>query len=372
MNLDDFENSGWKTDELAAFVSLQSAIQSYFETYQSISSSLSLVDFKKIRERTNFDIPEYRIKYFMCIAHFQHFFELILKDVLEKINPLFSIRMKDENIVGMYCKIKEIDNPKFELYSVEFSDALKRLLKIIEFQKEYKHNEALLDEFSFLKQKKKTLQKINSLRNRIWHKGLFYLSYHSFDWFIGHEVFPLVDEIFATTLYSEKKNLWSYKSLDCGIDPIHQIIGEFKRSEEYVDYEKIALLKEMGRAAYRNPLVMKDMKICDDKENCLQRSLVRKINRDVMKEKNVKVKNIEELFPCSRIYKCPVCGQKTLVKFMTVEYGDVRDGRGVVSQDWMDILDRYECQTCSFRINPNIRNLSVQSSDGNEIWCLSE
>ncbi|MBQ5477341.1 MAG: hypothetical protein IIT64_06055, partial [Bacteroidaceae bacterium] len=53
-----------------------------------------------------------------------------------------------------------------------------------------------------------------------------------------------------------KNKEWTYKNLTCGVDPIKSLISE--TSKHPINYEKIALLKEMGRAAYHNPIVQLD------------------------------------------------------------------------------------------------------------------
>lgn len=375
MNLENLENCGWKSEEIAAYVSLKSAIQSYFDTYRALSFVKSVVDFSTIRTLSQsgiseYEISEYKNDYFTSITHFQHFFELILKDSLERIDPLLAKKMDEKGIVDIYCKLNGTTNPDSEkIQSIEFSDALKRLQKI----REINPNDTIIKEIRFLLDNYKTLEKLNHLRNRIWHKGLFFLNYHALDWFVGHEILPLVKQVFEMTTYSGKMYLWRYKSLSCGLDPMGLIIREFEGKEEQdVDYEKVALLKEMGRASYQNPLEMVDPAKHTDKWYGLYKSYANTVNSDKVDECLAKTEAIRKQFFFCDAYTCPICGQKTFVRFVEDE-GDGWEGENdEYHQYWKLVPFKMECQTCSFKINPNIKNLSMISLDGNEIWKIEE
>ena len=167
MNLENLENCGWKSEEIAAYVSLKSAIQSYFDTYRALSFVKSVVDFSTIRTLSQsgiseYEISEYKNDYFTSITHFQHFFELILKDSLERIDPLLAKKMDEKGIVDIYCKLNGTTNPDSEkIQSIEFSDALKRLQKI----REINPNDTIIKEIRFLLDNYKTLEKSSTNLN---------------------------------------------------------------------------------------------------------------------------------------------------------------------------------------------------------------
>jgi hypothetical protein len=370
MNIEKLEDFGWKSDEMAAYVSLKSAIQSYFDTYRALSFVKPMVDFSTVRTASQFEILEYKSDYFTCITHFQHFFELILKDTLERIDPLLSKKMDEKGIVDIYCKLNGTSNPNSEkIQSIEFGDALKRLQKI----REVNPNDVIINEIDFLLNNNKALEKWNHLRNRIWHKGLFFLNYHALDWFVGHEILPLVKQVFEMTTYSGKMNLWHYKSLSCGLDPIELIIQELEGKEEQdIDYEKVALLKEMGRASYQNPLEMVDVSTGTGKWGGLYKSLAHMANEDKINESLAKTEAVIKQFYYCDAYTCPICGQKTFVRFVNDEGDGWEDENDEYHQYEKLVPYKVECQTCSFKVNPNIKNLSMISLDGNEIWKTDE
>jgi hypothetical protein len=365
----EMETSKNNLDEVAIYVSLKSAIQSFFNTCQALSFVTTRpLDFKKISQITFCDIPEYQSSCFSSITHFQHFFELIIKDVLNRIDPLLVVKFDDVGVEELYCRLKGLDNPKSEkIQWITFRDALDRLKNI---------KEVILDDFeakeiSILLDNKDVLGELNRFRNGVWHKGVSFLNYAALDKFVGSKILPLVVKLFETLNYSGKKYLWYYKHLGCGLDPIKEIIDEFADNKN-IDFEKVALLKELGRAAYHNPLVMGNDKICGEKEYCLYTSLLGKVNRDKIEVGLAKTKALCKTFDFFETYKCPVCGLKTLVRFVENECGDVEDENGLSYQYQKIVPFKIECQTCSFRIDPNIKNLSIISLDGNEIWKTEE
>ena len=361
----EMETSKNNLDEVAIYVSLKSAIQNYFDTCQALSFvGTQPLNFKRISQIAFCDIPEYQSSYFFSITHFQHFFELIIKDILTRIDPLLVVKFDDVGVEEMYCRKNGFDNPKSEkIQWVAFRDALERLKNI----KEVISDTLDTKEISLLLDNKDTLGKLNRFRNEAWHKGVSFLNYDAYDKFVGRKILPLVEKLFETSNYSSKKYLWNYKNLRCGLDPIKEIIDEFS-GKKNIDFEKVALLKELGRAAYHNPLVMGDDKNRDKKEYCLYRSLLEKVNKDKIEEGLAKTKALCKTFNLFEAYKCPVCGLKTLVRFVNDESGDVEDENGLPYQYQKIIPFKIVCQTCSFRINPNIKNLSIISLDGNEIW----
>lgn len=331
----------------AAYISLMSAIQSYFDTYRTLSYVECSVDFCDLRrkrekwkewEKQINDTPEYRCDYFTSITHFQHFFEIVIKGILK----IFEKLTEYKNFPQAFDKLQEIPREKI-------------------------HND-VQKEIEFLLEHRKTLCKLNKLRNYAWHQGVAKKNYCSYDFFVGCRIFPLLLKFIDFSKNSPKRQLWFYKKTYVGLDPMDEIYKEFKKQGRNADYEKVALLKEMGRAAYQNPLFLNEYEDCDGKKYHLHRRVVQMTNRDIMDEYDAKTKNYKIMFPYSKLLRCPVCGQKMLVKFMDAGDEDVVDGDGNVFCEMVEVLDKYECQVCSFRINPNIKSLSINTINGKEIW----
>ena len=330
-----------------AYISLISAIQSYYDTYRTLSYAECSVDFCvvrenrekwKKRERQINDTPEYLCDYFTSITHFQHFFEIVIKSILKNFDKL-----------------------------AEYKDFPRAFDKLQEIRQEKTHNDAQ-KEIDFLLKHRETLCELNKLRNYAWHQGVAKRNYCSYDFFVGCKILPIVLKFIDISKNSPKRQLWSYKKTYIGLDPIEEIYKEFKSQGRNADYERISFLKEMGRAAYQNPLFINEDEACDEMKCRLHRRVVQLTNRDIMNEYDAKIKNYKSIFPYSKLLRCPVCGQKTLVKFVDAGNEDVVDENGNIFCEMVEVLDKYECQVCSFRINPNIKSLSISTTDGKEVW----
>ena len=323
------EQDGWKSEESAAFRSLRSALYAYFETYRATFVNLyNPTNFSDICRKERFENELYKSLYFTIITQFQNFFELLFKDILNRI-----------------------ETDKSHIKTKNFSDTLKKLEKILQTKDE----KLMVRKIKFIIDKKETLKKLNDLRNRIWHRGLFYLYYCNLDLLVCQDILPLIKKITALDWYS-KKNNWRYNPLVCDIEPIESLIFEGNSSSP--DFERIALYKEMGRAAYNNPMANLD-KI----KSMLSYSLERSNNERKSRLFTEKAEMVCKAFSCSDVFICPICGLKTLVKY---EEDDLEDDENcaVVKH----IPKKIECEACSFEIYPNIRKLSLCRINDNDFW----
>lgn len=348
------DKEGWIADDNAAFLSLKTALHAYFETYRvSFEESQNPIKISKLAKPEKFDSNLYKSLYFTTITHFQNFFELILKDFLRKIDELLAVKWNEKFTSSLYRKIKskELCSNVF-CQSIEFSEALKRL-KII--QKENPKDDVIKKiEFLLVKENDETLFFLNDLRNRIWHRGLYYLFFSNLDCFVCGKILPLVKQITDLDWYTENKE-WIYKNLACDIDPIKSLISE--TSKHPINYEKIALLKEMGRAAYHNPIIRLD-------DNCspIERAFKVNCNYETMKYVYAKVSTARNEF-LSEVYVCPVCGQETLLKY---ELDDTSYDERAYYPHY--IPEKLKCETCSFEIRSNIEDLSLCGIDCKNFW----
>jgi len=96
------------------------------------------------------------------------------------------------------------------------------------------------------------LRSVNTLRNRIAHRGIFILRYQALDFLFGKYVFPFLKKIlFIEGNEKRYSHLQIHNQLG-NIDIIDNIISHFE-IESY-SITKISLLKELGRACFENPL----------------------------------------------------------------------------------------------------------------------
>lgn len=348
------DKEGWIANDSAAFLSLKTALHAYFETYRtSFEEFQNPLDISKLAKSENFESNLYKSLYFTTITQFQNFFELILKDALRKIDELFAVKWNEKFTAYLYRKVKNkeicFDN---SCQSIEFGEALKRL----EIIQKANSEECVVKRVDFLLENKnaETLKFLNDLRNRIWHRGLYYLFYPKLDCFICGKILPLVKRVTDLDWYAKNKE-WIYKNLACGIDPIGSLINEF--GGHSVNYERIALYKEMGRAAYHNPIIQLD-------DNCspLERAFEVNHNYEKMKYVKAKIAPICNEF-LSGVYICPVCGQKTFLKY---ELDDPSYDENECYPHY--IPEKLKCETCSFEIRSNIEDLSLCGINCKNFW----
>lgn len=342
-----FDNKGWCAQESAAFLSLKTALLAYFETYRATFQEFSNpLEFEGLKNKKEFDSDLYKSLYFTTITHFQNFFELFFKDALGRIDEIFVFRWNEKFTSALYERIcrKEV-RPVASDLSIEYSDALKRLLEI----RKADERNPIIQQIDFLLNERETLEELNDLRNRIWHRGLFYLYYAELDLFICKEVLPLIEQIAKLDWYPEKQE-WKYKPLSCGIDPIKDLISEIRKDS--IDLERIALIKEMGRSAFHNPIIQKG-----SHTSPFVLAIAANTNRETVKNASARANVICQKF-LTDIFVCPVCGQKTLVKYEIDDYDTDCDANGNEIQVPRYIPDRIKCEVCSFEVLPNITDLT--------------
>ncbi|CAM3893572.1 hypothetical protein PALA111701_30310 [Paenibacillus lactis] len=322
-----------------AFITLRRAIFSYFSSYMSAQNQLhfsinnTFVDQEEIDWNYGNDYVE---SYTETILHFQHFIELICKEILLKKHELLAMDAEKKPIV-LYKLLmgEEISDDDIQgIKTTEFSVVIKRLYDLIDV--------GVIDsKFAFFKDHKDTIRELNSLRNRITHRGTFILRYEALDVFVGRYILPLILEI--VNLNQHLQPVWRYNELACGIDPLKEIIDELKKVEGY-NLRKVAFLKELGRAAYKNPIIhQKEGKWFE----FFEKPRIRKA------EANAESYLTEPFEQAVNVSECPVCGCKTLVTYEESD-GDQNDD-GSYNEYWT-FSSSVECFFCSFEAKPHIGN----------------
>ncbi len=189
----------------------------------------------------------------------------------------------------------------------------------------------------------------------MWHRGTFVLRYLALDEYIGKHILPFVSEVFAMKKYSKLVNFWKYDKLQCAIDPINEIVSTFQNGTYNV--KKVALLKELGRAAYSNPL----------KEGFFHRYL-----NDNLKAKAERIANEEsKASGVEKVTICPVCGVQSLVVYNEIyrNVDDLQDGEqlNVPYEEWRYTWQA-KCMCCSFEIYDEIGNPSTYGLPIEDYW----
>jgi len=350
-NLNSVVNDGFRIEKpprnltRMALYSLRVAIKAYASTYYYLRNKLHYFDIKPGETEENF-ISAYNNNYYMncaeTIIHFQHFFELVIKDLLRKIHVLLANDASNYPIVlKRLLKNESIDDLNFEqIKSVEFKEALERLIKLI---KEENYGKG---KYNFIVKNKEILEKLNGLRNRIWHRGTFLLHYPSLDLFVGKYILPLAMEFASLYPYNKVKSVWKFKALNCNIDPLKMLINSFKKNQ--FNIKKIAILKELIRASFENPI----HRIKRIKSKSIGSGFI--IGKELQSRPEFLAKSLDKLENnIDKLGKCPVCGALSLVSFFEMD-GEF-DGDGNILHQWHYVYN-IKCFCCSFELFREVGN----------------
>lgn len=337
-----------------ALLSLRIALRAFFSTYQSMRYSLHLFDARSSEDQETIDFnhsPSYCEACAESIVHFQHFVELICKDFLRADHPLLADDASTRPVIlHKLLKGEPVSSADQErLKSLGFWEALERLCALI--------NEGRIgsDQLDFIVQARPWLENLNRLRNRLWHRGTFILRYPALDEFVGEYVLPFARNVVALPEYSGHQRLWRYRDLTCGIDPIEDIISAFRTGQP--DLGKVALLKELGRAAYENPLL--SLPITD----LFNREHRRRVERIAAAE-------IHEPSGAG-VRTCPVCGVRSLIVYDDIEPEGYDPAEGTYERAWRYTW-QVKCMCCTFEINHHLENPSVYGLPIEDYWHAEE
>lgn len=339
------KNSTRSQDLDIALSSLGIALESYFSTYQDCKFQLSSIEAGyncNEEEQFNYSASYYK-SCVETIIHFQHFFELACKKILKNDHPLLSDNASTNPLVlhKLLNGNPLSDEDESSLRSIEFSEALKRLNVLIK-NKKIKNYQSL----QFINAQASVLDAINGLRNRIWHRGLFVLKYKSLDELICKHVLPLVKEFIGLDGFSEGTYIWMYKELDCGIDPIDELICEYNNNPN-ADLKKVAFIKELGRAAYNNPLIVKNSAsaLCGF-DSLHNKPLILRAEKlaDAIEVRGGEIRK-----------KCPVCAVNSLIisRECDMEYDE--SGEVISSCEY---TYQVKCECCDLSLNSGFKNAS--------------
>ncbi|WP_394897805.1 hypothetical protein [Clostridium butyricum] len=334
-----------------AMLSLKIALKSYFSTYESMKYFLHYFESEHVSEEiiNTIHSEEYCEQSSEAIIHFHHFFELVCKEILRSEDPLLAVDASNKHVIfHKLLKKEEVTEKEQEgLKSIEFSVTIERLCELI---KKRNMGSGSLD---FFVNSKDILKELNILRNRLLHRGVYILRYPAFDNLVGKFLLPLVNDILNLPEYKDLTHLWKYKSLNCGVDPIDEIVSDFKTNK--YDITKIAFLKELGRSAYNNQIMLQDKSIFKfiDAE---------KISRfEKMAQTQINEANINS------ITDCPVCGLNTLIVYDDIEADDYDEETGIYSTAWRYTW-QVKCISCTFEVNHHLKNPSEYGFDIPDYW----
>lgn len=330
----------------ASITSLRIALISYFETYHACRMSLNIkeLDDPSMREIED-DVAHYSLyqqRYFQIIFHFHHFFELLTKDVLRTIDPFYAVKI-DTKDLRVLKAIRNGDIVEDTIHSVEFETAIQRIISL-----RGEVEAPLLTDVYTPSIKQYTLDTLNKLRNRAWHRGLFILRYSELDRFIVQNILPLVAEVLDKSHYKGVGG-WKYKqTTKLPFDPLEQLIIEGQGSN--IDYSRVAFYKAVGLACYKDKSLGRLGKVYNRKAYSEEEAV------ELVKGG---VEGAEE------IRECFVCGKQALVLYRNDDY-DVDENNNIF-KSWWNIY-KAECQECSLLLYDDVGNPSVFGINQDDLW----
>lgn len=348
------EPGGRNTDLDLALVSLRIGLAAFFSTY---SAQRHLIDVFERSDVSTADIDEshfadYAEKYAETIVHIQHFMELTCKKLLRDEHVLLGDIESSKAVVlhkllnGETLSTDEVAGTR----SIELSAALKRLLDLAGAGrlKDAKSATPIVTH-------KNTIETVNELRNRVWHRGLHVLRYKALDELMGAFVLPCILDMTNSPLLSGRSTAWKFPKLHCGLDPLEEIVKAYRDGSGTV--RKISFLKEIGRAAYANPFT-----------STRKKGKIRGLTEIFEEGKRKRAERIaiaEARATASDVGDCPVCGLKSLVTFsdMTGDFDDSAVGETY----WYTY--RVVCENCTLEMRSDVGNAGGHGLPGiSDFW----
>lgn len=230
-----------------AFLSLRVAVEAFCSTYRAMRGRLHVLKaVDEVGPRDDLHGTRYHEAFAECVIHFQHFAELVIKDFLRVEHPLLADDTSSHHVLFHKLLKGEPPTPDEDrkLKSVDFSEASKRLYQLIEAERIDKR-------VHFFAEHRKMLDQLTTLRNRLLYRGTVVMRYQTADEFFGGYVLPFVLRVVALDEYKKLDSFWRPKPLDCKVDVLAEIAACC--TDDY-DLKKVAYLKELGRAAFANPI----------------------------------------------------------------------------------------------------------------------
>lgn len=369
MKLKNIKNNEFKIDNDNNDVVLNSlniGLKSYFSSYKSIRENFDKRTYSYSHKQ------DYYENFSETILHFHHFFELILKDLLRKEEELLplditcdsykitelikKIPLSNDERMEFIQEITSSKKKKKNFNTLTFYKLLNRTCKVIELKPEVK--------FKFLAKHRSEFDYLNYLRNKIWHQGKVMLKYEAFDFLIGQYILPLVKECLEVSEYKEKyrsHKIWRFNKNSLEINPFEDIIEEFKNESPAID--KIAVLKELGRASYYSHYGKGFGSIIDSRNQSA--------NQLAQAE-------LENNLSTNEILKCPCCAANSLVTYTYTEITDIEEveyedenGNHRIEEfkDYYEYINKVKCANCGFQLNDKgIKNLKEYEFDVEDYW----
>lgn len=341
-NLDSLFKDGYYLNDVSdgvvkslAGFSLSNAMRAYFRTsvdleYLRNAESINILMNQESKDKHH--SGSYATDASDAITHYHHFLELYLKDILEQEHRLMVYdASKKPGILYKLVKGELVSDDEIELLKmIEFSEAINRIEVLL---REHK----LDQKYAFLAGYIEVMKKVNTLRNRITHRGAFILRSQALDELFGGYLIPLAKQILPISDFSTVLK-WNFNLCNNNIDPYGTIANEYKQA--CPNMLNVHLMKLIGNAAYNNEINPNLDKILHQFYN-------------EKREKAEKMAGAEESYLQSNRTKCPVCGCETLVSVRD-DYEETDENDNTIG--YQRYVESVHCHQCGFELRSWLLN----------------
>ena len=329
------------------YSSLKEAFHNYFFTFRYYKDSfhyiLDIQTWDKSSLAINFSGANDNIVF--SILGFHRFIELLMKDILRRINPYFAVKFlerEDELFQYFDNKISPDD-----IKTIEYNEAVKRFKQAFKY---YDNTTIIykiyLKKYEFLLTQRniETLNILAEWRNRIMHNGMTLPNLFAYEYLVSQRIIPLINEIIKAEKKYLKKYIPYYFETKTGIKIIDEILAVKFEFTDFKDKSKskslafsllkLVHLKEMGRAAFNNDIVIR-------KNNSFYEPYYENPNGRIERFAETE-RNHYEFYD---LRDCLCCGIKSLVVY-----------RKPIDIPWTDdkFISWFKCFNCDYSLKNNI------------------
>ena len=341
-NLDSLFKDGYYLNDVSdgyvkslAGFSLSNAMRAYFRTSVDLEYLMNAESINQSMSQDSKDkhhSGSYATDASDAITHYHHFLELYLKNVLEQEHRLMAYdASKKPSILYKLVKGEQVNDDEVEsLKMIEFGEAVERIAVLLRENK-------LDQKYAFLASYIDVMKRVNTLRNRITHRGAFILRSQALDELFGAYLIPLAQQILPISDFSTILK-WNFNLCDNSIDPYGTIVNEYKKT--CPDKQNVHLMKLVGNAAYNNEI------------NPGLDSILLQFNKE-KREKAEKMAGAEERYLQSDRTKCPVCGCQTLVSVTDADEETDENDNTIGYQQYVESV---HCHQCGFELKSWLLN----------------
>ena len=219
------------------YQSLTEGMHSYFNTILNLKFKYNVLLHTDIRKREsmafNFNDSDSTVS---CILNLHRFFELLLKDLLARVNPFLAVKFLENESQQIAYLNQTLDHEKVN--TIEFSEAFKRFKALVSATSEENKNldVAKVMHFKFLVEDD-TLKILAKWRNRIIHNGKTLPNLFALDFIVVQKVLPVIAKILEADKAVLKTYQPHYFVTPSGFNVLEKLLSEDVKFD-YKDFYK--------------------------------------------------------------------------------------------------------------------------------------